>query len=146
VINVRPLEAGDETVWRTLWQGYLDFYKSPGLPETTTDATFDRLLNDERFLAFVAVHDGDVIGFVHCILHPVTWSTELACYLEDLYVSEDARGSGAGRALIEQVRSEAKKRRCDRLYWLTHESNARARELYDKLATLTGFVHYRVTL
>lgn len=142
---IRPLRDEDEHEWRKLWRGYLDFYKVESLAEDVTATTFDRLLNDERFFSFVAEEDGAVIGFVHCIMHPVTWSTELACYLEDLYVSEKARGAGAGRALIEKVYDEAKNRGCDRVYWLTQEGNRTARKLYDKLASLTGFVHYRVT-
>lgn len=142
---IRPLRAEDEFAWRRLWRGYLDFYKVGSLAEEVTAATFDRLLNDERFFSFVAEEKGALVGFVHCVMHPVTWSTKLSCYLEDLYVSERARGAGAGRALIERVYDEAKKRSCDRVYWLTQESNARARKLYDKVASLTGFVHYRVT-
>lgn len=142
---IRPLRAEDENEWRKLWRGYLDFYEVESLADDVTQTTFERLLNDERFFSFVAEDDGAVIGFVHCVMHPVTWSTELACYLEDLYVSEKARGAGAGRALIEKVYDEAKNRGCDRVYWLTQEGNRTARKLYDKLASLTGFVHYRVT-
>ncbi|WDI31623.1 GNAT family N-acetyltransferase [Hyphococcus flavus] len=144
--RIRPLEAGDEPRWRELWRGYLEFYEVESLPEAVTKATFDRLLNDDRLFAFVAEKDGDVIGFVHCVIHPVTWSLKSACYLEDLFVDRKTRGSGAGRALIEKVYDEAQKKDCDRVYWLTQEGNATARKLYDKVASLSGFVHYRVSV
>jgi GNAT superfamily N-acetyltransferase len=140
--RVRPLERGDEAAWRPLWQGYLDFYKSK-LDETTTAATFRRLLEDGRFFCFVAEDDGGLAGFVHCVVHPATWSTRDYCYLEDLFVNPVSRGAGAGRALIEAVYEEAKKRNLDRVYWLTHEENAGARALYDQLASFDGFVQYR---
>jgi GNAT superfamily N-acetyltransferase len=53
------------------------------------------------------------------------------------------RGTGAGRALIEQVYAYAADVGCSRVYWLTHESNATARQLYDRLADNLGFIQYR---
>lgn len=142
MIVVRPLASGDEAAWRPLWAGYLEFYRS-SLDERTTAATFERLLHDGRFFCFVAEDAGALKGFVHCVVHPATWSTRDYCYLEDLFVTQSFRGSGIGRTLIEAVYSEARKRDIDRVYWLTHESNATARALYDQLASFDGFVQYR---
>jgi GNAT superfamily N-acetyltransferase len=143
VTTIRRLTPADEGAWRKLWAGYLDFYKEPDLPEAVTAATFQRLNGDSRFFAFVAEKDGALVGFVHCVTHPATWSQRDYCYLEDLFVSADARGAGAGRALIEAVYEEAAKRQCAKVYWLTQETNATARILYDNLASLSGFVHYQ---
>lgn len=140
---IRPLARSDETGWRSLWQGYLDFYKTR-LDEATTAATFQRLIEDDQFFCFVAEEEGGGLeGFVHCIVHPATWSTRDYCYLEDLFVDQAQRGAGVGRALIEAVYSKARERGLDRVYWLTHETNAAARALYDKLASFDGFVQYR---
>lgn len=139
---IRKLEASDEAAWRGLWRGYLEFYKS-SLDEETTAATFRRLIEDARFFAFVAEDGGALTGLVHCVIHPATWSRKDYCYLEDLFVAPSERGRGTGRALIEAVYEEAKARRLDRVYWLTHETNAVARSLYDKLASYDGFVQYR---
>ena len=43
------------------------------------------------------------LGLVHSIYHRSTWATGDYCYLQDLFVADDARGSGSGRALIEHV-------------------------------------------
>ena len=51
------------------------------------------------------------------------------CYLEDLFVSSDARGSGAGRALIQAVYRAADAANADQVYWLTAQSNMTARKL-----------------
>lgn len=139
---IRPLAKSDEAGWRPLWQGYLDFYKTR-LDDSTTAATFRRLIDDDRFFCFVAEEGGDLKGFVHCVIHPATWSIRDYCYLEDLFVKPEKRGEGVGRGLIEAVYDETKRRNFDRVYWLTHETNTAARALYDKLASFDGFVQYR---
>lgn len=64
------------------------------------------------------------------------------CYLQDLYVAEEARGLGAGRALITAVADAARDANACRLYWLTHEGNSTARALYDRVGSCKGFVRY----
>ena len=61
-------------------------------------------------------------------------------------MSAEARGSGTGRALIATVTDWARGHDCAKVYWLTAETNATARALYDRVATSTGFVHYQVAL
>lgn len=140
--SIRALTKDDKSGWRPLWAGYLDFYKTK-IPDATTDATFARLIGDPRFFAYVAEREDTLVGVVHCVIHPATWSTRDYCYLEDLFVAPGERGRGTGRALIEAVYEEARKRNLDRVYWLTHETNAPGRSLYDKLASFDGFIQYR---
>ncbi len=139
---VRPLAARDEAAWRRLWSDYLKFYKTP-LPTRVTDALFQRLLAGQPHFARVAEKDGAVIGFVHALPHASTWSLDGYCYLEDLFVEVSARGTGAGRALIEAVYQEADARGLKRVYWNTETGNRTARRLYDRLASLSDFVQYR---
>ena len=65
------------------------------------------------------------------------------CYLQDLFTAPEARGQGAGRALIEAVYDRAQVAGASRVYWLTQETNATARALYDTLADRPGFIQYR---
>jgi GNAT superfamily N-acetyltransferase len=60
-----------------------------------------------------------------------------------MFTVEFARGRGVGRAMIEAVGVRAKAGGASRVYWHTGKTNARARALYDKVATLTKFVQYR---
>ena len=69
-----------------------------------------------------------------------------ACYLQDLYVDGAARGQGAGRALIEAVAAHARERDSARLYWLTQDHDAAARQLYDRIAKHSGFIRYEYPL
>lgn len=68
----------------------------------------------------------------------------MTCYLSDLYVVPEARGAGAGRALIEHVRDFARARGLPGMRWLTAENNDAARKLYDRFAPRTEFILYNV--
>ena len=142
-ICVRELRPGDRSRWDELWAGYLRFYEEE-LPTHITELLWKRLMAPaEQPYAFVAVDGEKIVGFVHYHFHLSTWSVKGYCYLEDLFVDPAIRGKGAGRALIEAVYRASDERGADRVYWLTQESNAPARTLYDKVATLSPFVQYR---
>ncbi len=83
------------------------------------------------------------IGIAHYLFHRSCWTIGDYCYLQDLFVAEEARGLGAGRALIAAVESEARAAGASRVYWLTQEDNTTARALYDKVADRSGFIQYR---
>ena len=103
-IKIAPLSPNRlQLVARVNWERYLSFYETT-LPTHTTEATWDNLLNqDVAIYGFGAWIDDTLVGITHVVLHPNTWNTSDCCYLEDLYVSDNARGQGAGRALIEYV-------------------------------------------
>lgn len=68
------------------------------------------------------------------------------CYLEDLFVAPEARGSGAGRALIEGLAALGREHGWRRVYWHTHEDNYRARTLYDRVVPRTDYIRYDIDL
>lgn len=140
-LTVGPLEAGDRARWTALWTGYLDFYETT-LPEAVFDRQWSRLMEGREILGLAARKDGAMLGITHFMYHPHGWTLGPACYLQDLYVDPAARGSGAGRALIEAVADAARAHGAERLYWLTQADNAVARRLYDRLAVNKGFIKY----
>jgi GNAT superfamily N-acetyltransferase len=145
MMQVRRLEARDRAAWERLFRAYVAFYRA-NVADETIDLTWQRLLagGEGNPLGLVVVDDADVaFGLAHFLIHRSTWSTTWYCYLEDLFVDPAQRKSGAGRALIEAVYREADARGCTRTYWMTEETNATARALYDRLATKTPFVQYR---
>ena len=91
--------------------------------------------------------EGDrLVGLVHHIQHRSCWTVGDYVYLQDLFVDPDVRGTGLGRALIEHVYARAAESGASRVWWLTHESNAQAMLLYDRIADKSGFVQYRKVL
>ena len=142
--QVRPLQAQDLAPWSALWQGYLTFYNSQ-LPPEQTERTWQRL-NDEQFNlhGLVALQGDTIVGITHYLFHPSSWTEHDYCYLQDLFVAPEHRGQGIARQLINSVVSAAKARTAQRVYWLTQEGNTPARLLYDKVASPTGFIQYRI--
>lgn len=143
-VAIRQARLEDRAAWAPLWAGYLEFYES-NLPQRVTDTTWARFHDSsEPMIALVAEDEGgSLIGFAHLVFHRGTWAIGDFCYLEDLFVAPEARGRGVARALIEALYALADERGCERVYWLTHESNATARSLYDKLARHRGFIQYQ---
>jgi GNAT superfamily N-acetyltransferase len=94
----------------------------------------------------VAEEDDRLVGLVHYIQHRSCWTVGDYVYLQDLFVDPDLRGTGLGRALIEHVYARAAEAGASRVWWLTHESNAQAMLLYDRIADKSGFVQYRKVL
>lgn len=145
MITIHALAAADRDEWLPLWHAYLEFYETDPVEEIT-DAAFARLVDPtaDMYGALARDAEGRAIGFTHWLTHPATWALTPYCYLEDLYVDPDARGSGAGTALIEHVNEWATATGCAKVYWLTHETNSTARSLYGRVATATGFVQYEI--
>jgi GNAT superfamily N-acetyltransferase len=142
-IGIRPLGTQDHDAWLPLWSGYTRFYRAR-LPPEVTATTWARLTDPaEQPHGAGAWLDGRMVGFTHWLFHRSTWTTGSYCYLEDLFVAPEARGAGAGRALILHVYAAADAAGAARTYWATQEFNADARALYDTVARLTSFRQYR---
>jgi len=142
-VVIRPLRLDERADWEPLWKGYLDFYKT-SLPKETYDTTWVRLHDPAEPMELLGAYlGGRLRGIVHYLYHRSCWTVGNYCYLQDLFVAEDARKLGLGRALIEAVYREARAAGASRVHWLTHETNATARALYDTLADRPGFIQYR---
>ncbi|WP_369789379.1 N-acetyltransferase family protein [Rouxiella sp. WC2420] len=141
---IRPLTPADQQQWERLWREYLDFYQSE-LNEDIYEQTFQKLSQSdyEAMFSFVAESEGKLLGIVNCINHDHGWKTQQVVYLQDLYVSADARKLGLGQALIEAVYEYADQNNKANVYWMTQTSNTTARKLYDRIGIQTDFIKYQ---
>ena len=151
-VNIRPIEAKDESAWRKHWAAYNEFYERTGaITEEITATTFSRFLSKQNQIeCAVAVLDkapagdldsGEVVGFVTWFPHPTTYSVEDVIYLQDLFVDPACRNGGIGRKLIEHVYAYANKAG-NKVYWHTQYFNHRAQLLYTKIGKRTDFIMY----
>ena len=144
-LALRALRPGDHDAWMPLWRGYQAFYRVD-IPAATSAVTWQRLLDPSEPMHGVLAWQGErAVGLVHWIYHRSCWTVGNYCYLNDLFVEPGLRGTGTGRLLIEHVYAQAAAAGCSRVYWLTHESNTTAMQLYDRIAERSGFVQYRHT-
>jgi GNAT superfamily N-acetyltransferase len=147
---IRSVEPDEFLQWKVLWDGYNAFYGRVGataLADEVTQATWSRFFNpDEPVHALVSERQGKMRGLVHYLFHRSTTSLTHTCYLQDLFTVVEARGQGVGRALIQAVYERARNAGSQRVYWQTHETNATAMQLYDRIAEKSGFVVYRKNL
>ena len=81
--------------------------------------------------AFVAETDDGIQGFALYYIRYSTWKGQ-AMYLEDILVTEAARGKGIGKLLFDRLIVEAKEKGFDRMIWQVLEWNEPAINFYKK--------------
>lgn len=145
-LNIRTAQTSDHAQWMELWQGYLIF-SGASVSDAVSSKTWDRFSDESIPMhCVVAEVDGELVGMVHFIYHPSTLTLGDIAYLQDVFVQSAYRGQGIGRALIEYVVSSAAQNKVSRVWWLVHEHNHNAMQLYDHLAERSGLIQYRKLL
>jgi GNAT superfamily N-acetyltransferase len=143
-VSIAPLRTEDRTAWEGLARGYKTFYKTEATP-AEYETAWQRLLQRADVFGLGAHVDGRLVGITHYLFHTSVWAPRV-CYVQDLFTAPEMRGRGVARALIAAVGDAARAASASRCYWLTHETNATARTLYDKVARFQGFIRYELPL
>lgn len=86
---------------------------------------------DPVYYAFVAEEDGLIAGFALYYIRYSTWKGQ-RMYLEDILVTEEARGKGIGKLLMDQLIVEAKEKKFSGIAWQVLEWNEPAINFYKK--------------
>jgi GNAT superfamily N-acetyltransferase len=142
VVQATPADVGEVA---PLFDAYRQFYKKPSDLEAARRFLFARLSKSESVL-FLARRDVRTVGFVH--LYPVFSSLNLTrlWILNDLYVVEDARKGGVGRALMKRARQLAEDTQADSLTLETAIDNQASQKLYEGLGWKRDEEFYRYCL
>lgn len=104
---------------------------APPGPEEEERLRSDCLLDPPRYEAYLCLVGGVPAGYVTFYLTYSTFLARPTLFLEDLFVTEEYRGSGIGRVLFDFCRGEAKNRGCGRLDWLVLAWNEPAIRFYE---------------
>jgi ribosomal protein S18 acetylase RimI-like enzyme len=118
-----------------LMRGYCDFYEVAPSDEALLAMSRELIASPELDGTQLIARDeqGRAVGFATIFW---TWSTLSAtriAVMNDLFVAEHARGSGAAEALIRACAERAGERGATSLDWQTAHNNHRAKKLYDRV-------------
>ena len=140
---VRRLDASEADLAAPLFALYREFYGVPYDEAVARDFLRARLERDES-VVLLAELTGEPVGFTQ--LYPGFSSVRVApvWVLNDLYVVEPARGSGAAPALMQEAERLARLAGAVRLQLETAQDNTRAQRLYARegYSVEDGYLHY----
>ncbi|GHD38986.1 GNAT family N-acetyltransferase [Mycetocola manganoxydans] len=145
--EIRPVKDRDFFNWLPLFAGYGEFYGTPVQDEKALLVWSWISEKKHDLSALVAqAEDGSLVGLAHyrTFARPLAGGTGI--YIDDLFVSPDARGTGIATALIEHVTEIARAQRSEIVRWVTAPDNDEAQVLYDKVAKRTEWITYDLTV
>ena len=148
-MTVAPLTADRFDEFVELLNALADYERLP----RPDDAAVERLRRDAlgsepRFEAALAINSkGKAVGYATWFYTYSTFLARPTMYLEDLFVRDEARESGAGSALFAHVRALGAQRGCGRMEWQVLDWNTLAREFYNRRQAtwLKDWLVYRIT-
>lgn len=123
------------------------YEKAPEEVVTTVDEIKTTLFGaDSKTEALICEIDGKVAGYAVFFTSYSTWLGRNGIYMEDLYISPDYRGVGAGKALLKYIAQCAVQRKCGRLEWSVLDWNKPAIDFYLSIGALpqSEWVRYRL--
>jgi GNAT superfamily N-acetyltransferase len=127
--TIRPVRPDDVPAVVAMVHELADFERAADQCHLTAQRLHAALFAEQPALfGHVAVPDGgdEPFGFALWYLNYSTWEGEHGIFLEDLYVRTEARGTGAGRALLAALAATCVQRGYRRLdWWVLHWNPAR---------------------
>jgi GNAT superfamily N-acetyltransferase len=147
-IEIAPVREAEYERLLPLISAYQRFYEVEEIDEERNRAFFRRFLApSEVGLLLGARVGGELVGYA-CLYWTFSSTQAVETVLmNDLFVSEGARGGGVGRALIEAGADIGRERGAAYLEWATAPDNFTAQRLYDSTgAARSQWIEYALGL
>ncbi len=147
--TIRPATAGDTGLILHFVRELAEYEKA--LHEVVaTEADIERTLfgDDARGAdAVICLQAGEPVGFALYFFNYSTWRGRYGLFLEDLYVTPEYRGTGAGKALLKHLAQLAVARDCARFEWNVLDWNEPAIRFYESIGARaqSEWVGYRLS-
>ena len=130
-VSIRPAAPADVPMILRFVRDLALFEKEPDAVEATEPMYHEALFGaDPAAEALIAERDGAAIGFAMFYTTFSTWTGKRGIWLDDLYVTPDARGSGAGAALLSALAGIAVDRGYARFEWWVLDWHTPAIDFY----------------
>lgn len=128
---IRPATFADVPVILDLIRGLAAYEREPDAVEATVELLTATLIGPAPSAeALVAELGGAVVGVAVFFTNYSTWSGRNGLYLEDFFVTPEARGTGLGKALLVRIARIAVDRGCARVDWSVLDWNQPAIDFY----------------
>jgi len=134
---IRPARPADAATILRFIRDLAAFEREPDAVEATEETLDEALFGAHPAAeAVIAEQDGQPLGFALFFHNFSTWTGRRGLYLEDLYVTPDARGRGIGGALLRHLAGIAVARGCARFEWSVLDWNAEAIAVYRRIGAV----------
>jgi ribosomal protein S18 acetylase RimI-like enzyme len=118
--------------------GFRDHFGGDWPDDTSLLASVERIIARDDAEYFLAATGEEAEGVAQVRYRWSVWWEAEDCWVEDLFVRDDARGAGLGRALMDAVLGSATDRGCRRVELDVNSENTAALALYRSLGFRTG--------
>lgn len=133
-ITVRPAEPSDAKTILHFINELAIYEKEPDAVVNTVAEIEKKLFGEQaRAHSVICEQDGEAIGFAVYFFNYSTWLGKHGLYLEDLYVSQDKRGNGAGKGIMKYLANLALEKDCGRFEWVVLDWNIPSIDFYDSI-------------
>ncbi|HWN72881.1 MAG TPA: GNAT family N-acetyltransferase [Solirubrobacterales bacterium] len=131
-VEIAPIADEEFEELLPLIAAYQRFYETEEIDEERNRVFFRRFLApSEDGLLLGARREGHLVGYACLYWHFSSLEVCESVLMNDLYVTEEARGQGVGRTLIEATAEVARERGVPYVEWSTAPDNRTAQRLYD---------------
>lgn len=131
---IRPAAPADVPVVLRFVRELADYERAADKVVATEALLHDALFGERPAAeAVIAERDGAPVGMALYFFNFSTWTGWRGLYLEDLYVTPEARGAGVGTALLRHLAGVAIDRGCARFEWAVLDWNEPAIRFYDAM-------------
>lgn len=146
--RVRPAMPEDRAVFLEMWDAFVATDPNEPGDRAMGAINWTRIHDPACALGCLVAVDADdrPQGFLLHLAFPFSWSKGEVCYLQDLYVKEEARGRGNAQAMIHRLAAMGREAGWFKIFWMTQADNHAAQRLYDKLAVRSDFLRYDLAL
>ncbi|MCM8730929.1 GNAT family N-acetyltransferase [Hephaestia sp. GCM10023244] len=133
-LTIRPATPDDVPTILLLVRELAVFERAPDAVDATEPMLAEALFGVHPAAeAVLATRDGVAQGFALFFHNFSTWTGRRGLYLEDLYVTPEARGAGVGTALLRHLAGIALDRGCGRFEWAVLDWNQPAKAFYAQM-------------